>query len=231
MNLEFIDWNSALSALNAKGFAQLAGILSESECQALTDLYDNPHYFRKTIQMERYRFGSGEYKYFHHPLPDTIQHLRSYLYEKLQPLAGQWNEVLKLRQHYPPLHAEFLAHCAAHGQTLATPLILRYGIGGFNTLHQDLYGSVYFPFQAVIFLNQSGRDFTGGEFVITEQIPRAQSKASVFSPTQGSLLLFTTHSRPKSGARGYYRAQLNHGVSTVHTGQRHTLGIIFHDAS
>lgn len=231
MNLEVVDWNSALTALNAQGFAQLDGILSEAECQTLIAGYDDPHFFRKTILMERYRFGSGEYKYFQHPLPDTIQHLRSYLYEKLQPLAKHWNELLKLGQYYPPQHAEFLAHCAAHEQTLATPLVLRYGVGGFNTLHQDLYGSVYFPFQAVIFLNQHGRDFSGGEFVITEQIPRAQSKASVLSPAQGSVLLFTTHSRPKSGARGHYRAQLKHGVSTVHSGQRHTLGIIFHDAT
>jgi hypothetical protein len=180
--------------------------------------------------MERYRFGLGEYKYLQYPLPSIIQTLRKYLYEQLYIVANKWNDVLDMGIRYPSTHHEFLNNCHSNKQSLATPLILKYGEGGHNTLHQDLYGDIFFPLQAVAFLNQPDQDYTGGEFVMTEQVPRAQSKAIVLQPSQGDMLIFTTQFRPKKGVRGYYRVHMKHGVSAVHNGNRHTLGIIFHDA-
>lgn len=214
-------------ALNQQGFVIIPGVWTKSLCRQMTSLYDAPQHFRKTISMERYRFGLGEYKYFTYPLPRHIQELRTALYEAIAPVANMWSKALHLDIHYPPTHDEFLEFCKKHNQSLATPLMLRYGPGGYNTLHQDLYGDIYFPFQAVVFL---GEDYTGGEFVLTQQVPRAQSKAQVLQPAQGDVLIFTTRFRPQQGSKGYYRVNVKHGVSPVHTGERHTLGIIFHDA-
>jgi len=180
--------------------------------------------------MERYRFGLGEYKYFQYPLTDLITEIRERIYKYLAPVANKWMEFLKIDTRYPDNHEALQKLCAAGGQELPTALILKYGKGGFNTLHQDLYGDIYFPMQAVLFLNQPEEDYTGGEFVLTEQIPRAQSKANVLKPERGDMLIFTTNFRPVKGSKGYYRVNMKHGVSPLHSGERHTLGIIFHDA-
>ena len=181
--------------------------------------------------MERYRFGLGEYKYFQYPLPGLVEDIRRSVYPHLAPVANRWMEALGEKRRYPPEHEALLQVCRDHGQDQPTILILQYGEGGFNTLHQDLYGEVYFPLQLVLFLNEPEEDYTGGEFVLMEQVPRAQSKANVLRPSRGDMLLFTTHSRPARGSRGYYRVHMKHGVSPVHGGKRHTLGIIFHDAT
>ncbi len=229
MNLD-IDWDEAHLSLNEKGFVILDRVIDENTCNEIIKLYNEPEHFRKTIQMERYRFGLGEYKYLTYPLPLVIGLLREKLYAQLYKVANTWNDALHIDTCYPAKHKDFLAICKSHNQFLATPLILKYGEGGHNTLHQDLYGDIYFPLQAVVFLSEPGRDYTGGEFVLTEQIPRAQSKAIVLQPKQGDILIFTTQFRPQKGARGYYRVQMKHGVSAVHSGNRHVLGIIFHDA-
>jgi len=230
MNLDHIDWNGAHSSIHEKGFSILKSVLDKEECNGIIYMYGEEKYFRKTILMERYRFGLGEYKYLQYPLPSIIETLREYLYEHLYTVANKWNDALGPGMQYPPAHHDFLNICKSNNQSLATPLILKYGEGGHNTLHQDLYGDIYFPLQAVVFLNEPGKDYTGGEFIMTEQIPRAQSKAIVLQPAQGDILIFTTQFRPKKGTRGYYRVSMKHGVSAVHTGNRHTLGIIFHDA-
>jgi uncharacterized protein len=226
MNLPSFD----NEALNRQGFVILPKVSTSTECRQLVSLYDQPQYFRKTISMERYRFGLGEYKYFTYPLPQLLQELRTALYESIVPVANSWSKALQLGMQYPATHKDFLAFCKKHKQPLATPLMLKYGPGGYNTLHQDLYGDVYFPFQAVVFLDEPGKDYTGGEFVLTQQVPRAQSKAQVLQPAQGDVLIFTTRFRPQQGSKGYYRVNVKHGVSEVHSGERHTLGIIFHDA-
>lgn len=179
--------------------------------------------------MQRYRFGKGEYKYFNYPLPPLVQRLREELYGPLAMLANDWMQKLSLAETFPVAHAELVARCQAKNQLRPTPLILRYEAGGYNTLHQDLYGEVYFPLQVVIALNQHGKDYTGGEFVLTEQIPRAQSKANVIRPDQGDAVIITTNFRPVQGSRGYYRAAMKHGVAEVTGGIRQAIGIIFHD--
>ena len=219
-----------LESLNNNGYALLDKVLNEEECKSFVAMYDDSTRFRKTISMERYRFGAGEYKYFTYPLPDIIQQLREKLYLILYPIANTWFKVLNMDFQFPDTHKAFIKMCSAHNQTFATPLILKYGEGGHNTLHQDLYGEIYFPLQAVIFLNQPDEDYTGGEFIMIEQIPRAQSKAIVLQPNRGDILIFTTQFRPRKGTKGYYRVNMKHGVSEVHSGERHTLGIIFHDA-
>lgn len=226
MNVEILQ-----QSLDVQGYAMLPSILSPEQCTTLIEAYDEASRYRKTIEMQRYRFGSGEYKYFQYPLPEIIQRLRTELYNPLSSIANAWSSHLNSGHTYPDNHEQFLAMCASNNQTRPTPLILRYERGGYNTLHQDLYGEIYFPFQVVIVLNQRGVDFTGGEFVMTEQIPRAQSKAMVIQPNQGDAVIFTTHSRPVKGTRGYYRANIKHGISEVKTGQRYALGIIFHDAA
>jgi uncharacterized protein len=218
-------------SINEKGYAILPSILSSDLCRTLIQGYDDSARYRKTIEMQRYRFGQGEYKYFQYPLPEVIQKLRNVLYPPLSVIANEWASHLNTGISYPDDHDQFLAICQEKNQTRPTPLILRYERGGFNTLHQDLYGDIYFPFQVVIVLNQTGIDFTGGEFVMTEQIPRAQSKAMVLQPNQGDAVVFTTHSRPIKGTRGYYRANMKHGISEVRSGERYALGIIFHDAA
>jgi uncharacterized protein len=225
------DWDQIGAELDERGYAILSSVLDQPVCSQLIDLYKEPSHFRKAINMERYRFGRGEYQYFKYPLPPLLQQIRVELFPHLVPVANRWMKALQIPMNYPNSLEKFHGLCHEKGQILPTPLILKYGKGGFNTLHQDLYGAIYFPFQAVIFLNQPDQDFTGGEFVMLEQIPRAQSKAIVLSPKQGDILIFTTQFRPEKGNRGYYRVNMKHGVSELHAGERHTLGVIFHDAS
>ena len=226
-----MDWNTISDALNGKGYAKIPAVLSEAECKHLSGLYDDHYLYRSTINMERYRFGKGEYKYFNYPLPPTIQSLREILYSPLAAIANEWMQKLETQLSFPIRHQELVKQCNEKSQTRPTPLILRYEAGGFNTLHQDLYGEIYFPFQIVFVLSQAGRDHEGGEFVLTEQIPRAQSKVEVLHPNQGDALIFTTNFRPVKGSKGYYRARMKHGVSEVKSGVRYSLGIIFHDAA
>ena len=228
--LSTTNWQDVTESMNGKGYALIPKILTDDQCEELIQAYDNESLYRKTVVMERYRFGLGEYKYFDYPLPKIIQTLRETMYPKLSPIANLWMKVLKIEKLFPSTLEELQLLCHQNNQLKPTPLILKYGKGGFNTLHQDLYGEVYFPMQAVLFLNDPDKDFTGGEFVLTQQVPRAQSKAIVLKPKKGDMLIFTTNFRPIKGARGYYWANMRHGVSEVATGKRHTLGIIFHDA-
>ncbi|MDJ1481116.1 2OG-Fe(II) oxygenase [Cytophagaceae bacterium YF14B1] len=228
--IDALNWQSITTEMNEKGFACLSALLSETQCEELIQQYDNPSLYRKTVIMERYRFGLGEYKYFQYPLPDTIQTIRESVYEHLAPVANGWMKALHIDKIFPDTLAELQSLCHLHGQQKPTVLILKYDKGGHNTLHQDLYGEIFFPIQIVLFLNEPGQDFTGGEFVLMQQTPRAQSKAMVLTPRKGDMLLFTTSFRPVKGSKGYYRAAMKHGVSELHSGERHTLGIIFHDA-
>lgn len=225
------DWQPVARQLQDNGYVIIPKAIPYNDCHELAGAYHDPAHYRKTITMARYRFGLGEYKYFSYPLPDLLQSLRETLYAGIAPVANKWMEQMEIDIRYPETHAGFRERCAANGQDLPAVLILQYGAGGFNTLHQDIYGDVYFPIQAVLFLDEAGKDYTGGEFVLTEQVPRAQSRAIVLQPAKGDILLFTTQFRPAKGSRGFYRAHMKHGVSTVHSGHRHTLGIIFHDAS
>lgn len=225
------DWESIAGDLHSKGYAVVTNVLAKKECEQLIAAYNADNTYRKTISMERYRFGQGEYKYFQYPLPALINSIRETVYPYIAPVANKWMEVLNIGKRFPASHPELKALCHAAGQTRPTVLILKYGEGGFNTLHQDLYGEIFFPMQLVLFLNEPGEEYTGGEFVLTEAIPRAQSKANVIQPRRGDMLLFTTNFRPVKGSRGYYRVSMKHGVSPLHSGNRHTLGIIFHDAS
>ena len=229
--IEQPDWNEISSRLNDNGYALVSNILTAAECNSLVQEYDNKELFRKTINMERYRFGQGEYKYFNYPLPDIIQQARQNVYPHLAPVANNWMRALNINKHFPGALDELLEQCHTHQQKRPTPLILKYGEGGYNTLHQDLYGEIYFPMQLVLFLNEPGKDYEGGEFVLIEQRPRAQSKAIVLEPVKGDMLIFTTNFRPVKGSKGYYRVNMKHGVSEVTSGSRHTLGVIFHDAS
>lgn len=230
IKLDKIDWHLATMNLNTKGYTLIPDLLSHDQCDNIIKNYTNPTAYRKTVVMEHHRFGLGEYKYFNYPLPSAIQTLRESLYPNLAPIANNWMKALKINTYFPDTLQKLHDLCHANKQEKATALILKYGKGGFNTLHQDLYGDVYFPMQTVLFLNEPGVDFTGGEFVLTQQNPRAQSKAIVLQPTKGSMLIFATAFRPVKGGKGYYRANMKHGVSELHSGERHTLGIIFHDA-
>lgn len=225
------DWQAVTESMNEKGYTLIRKILTEEQCEELIQTYDNENLYRKTVVMERYRFGLGEYKYFNYPLPEIIQTIRETVYPQLAPIANLWMKMLKIDKSFPDTLEELKSQCHQNNQLKATPLILKYGKGGFNTLHQDLYGEVYFPMQSVLFLNEPDKDFTGGEFVLTQQTPRAQSKAIVLKPKKGDMLVFTTNFRPIKGKRGYYRANMKHGVSEVTEGNRHTLGVIFHDAT
>lgn len=228
--LTAIDWQDIGEAMHEKGYALLSAILTHHQCETLKETYGHPDAYRKTVVMERYRYGLGEYKYFDYPLPPIIQLLRANVYQHLAPIANRWMEMLNMNTVFPATHDELLTQCHAHNQRQATVLILKYSKGGFNTLHQDLYGAVYFPIQAVLFLSEPGEDYQGGEFVLTEQVPRAQTKAIVLQPKKGDMLIFTTNFRPAKGRKGYHRVNMKHGVSEVHDGERYTLGIIFHDA-
>jgi uncharacterized protein len=229
--IQALDWKTAAETLSDRGYAITAPILSDAECNSLVALYNDASKFRSHIIMERYRFGIGDYKYFANPLPELVAQLRSSAYPHLAEVANHWAESLgENASQYPHEHAAFLKTCHKTGQTKPTPLMLHYEAGGYNCLHQDLYGDVSFPLQMVFLLGQHGRDWDGGEFILVEQQPRAQSKPQVVLANQGAAILFTTRYRPVKGSRGYYRVNLRHGVSRVHRGTRFTLGIIFHDA-
>lgn len=225
-----LNWQNIADDLHDKGYALIPSFLSSEHCASLIGQFDNPQEYRKTVVMERYRFGLGAYKYWNYPLPPLVQGLREHLYPHLVPIANLWMKLLRIDKKFPDTYMDLQTQCHAAGQTKPTPLILKYGEGGYNTLHQDLYGEVYFPIQAACFLSQPEQDYTGGEFVLTQQVPRAQSKAIVLKPQQGDMVLFTTNFRPVKGSRGYYRATMRHGVSELHNGERYTMGIIFHDA-
>jgi hypothetical protein len=226
-----LDWATAEESLGARGYAVIASLLTAEECAELLALYNDEARFRSHIVMERYRFGMGDYKYFENPLPAMVESLRTAAYPHLAAIANHWAEALGERDaRFPLEHAAFLKICHRAGQKKPTPLMLHYEAGGYNCLHQDLYGEVSFPLQMIFLLGQEGRDWEGGEFVLVEQQPRAQSKAEVVRGNQGQAIIFTTRYRPVKGTRGYYRVNLRHGVSRVHRGTRYTLGIIFHDA-
>jgi len=228
--VDAIDWTHASHELDAQGCAVLKGLLSPEECRALAALYPDDGHFRSRIVMGRHGFGRGEYKYFSYPLPDLIRQLRPALYAKLFPVANRWNEAMGIDIRYPDDHEAFLKLCHAAGQARPTPLLLQYGPGDYNCLHQDLYGEHVFPLQVAILLSEPGCDFTGGEFVLTEQRPRMQSRAEVVPLRQGDGVAFAVHVRPAQGTRGFYRVNMRHGVSRLRSGHRHTLGLIFHDA-
>lgn len=226
-----IDWHNVYADLDRQGWAILPGLLAFSECDATSALYGPNDRFRSHVVMARHGFGQGEYRYFAYPLPPLVEQLRSTLYPRLVPLANAWHERMAIDARFPAEHADFLERCHAAGQARPTPLILQYGAGDYNCLHQDLYGDHVFPLQVAILLSQPGEDFTGGEFILTEQRPRMQSRATVVPIGKGHAVIFAVNSRPHRGTRGDYRVKLRHGVSTVRSGRRHTLGIIFHDAA
>ena len=224
-------WTEIAQSLNAFGNAILPGLLKTAECHEIADMYREAGHFRSRVVMSRHGYGRGEYQYFKYPLPSIIQDLRSALYEPLAPVANAWNEAMKIDVRYPETHSQYLERCHSGGQLRPTPLLLRYAEGDYNCLHQDLYGEHVFPIQVAILLAEPGRDFTGGEFVLTEQRPRMQSRPEIVPLQQGDAVDFAVHHRPVKGTRGAYRVKLRHGVSRLRSGQRHTLGIIFHDAA
>lgn len=224
------DWRHIGARLDADAFAVLGSMLSPSECASLTEFYTREELFRGRVIMARHGFGRGEYQYFTYPLPGIVGDLRTALYPGLAGIANRWNETMGIEARYPGDHAAFLERCHRAGQTRPTPLLLQYGEDDYNCLHQDLYGEHVFPLQVAFLLSQPGRDFTGGEFVLTEQRPRMQSRAEVVPLGQGDGVIFPVRQRPVQGTRGSYRVNLRHGVSRVRSGHRHTLGIIFHDA-
>ena len=225
------DWAAIPAHLDAHGWAMCPKLLTAAECAAIARLYDDDGRFRSHVVMARHGFGRGEYKYFAYPLPDAIAELRASLYPRLVPIANRWNESMGIGVRYPDTHAAFIARCHEAGQTRPTPLLLQYGEGDFNALHQDVYGEHLFPLQAMILLSEPGKDFTGGEFVLTEQRPRMQSRAEVVPLGQGDGAIWAVRNRPVQGSRGSYRVNMRHGVSRLRSGHRHTLGVIFHDAT
>jgi hypothetical protein len=227
--VEAIDWTRIAQELDLRGNAVLERLLSSEECRGLASLYPDDTLFRSRIVMARHGFGRGEYKYFTYPLPDLVAGLRAGLYPRLVPIANRWNAALGIDVRYPEEHSAFLARCHRAGQRKPTPLLLQYGENDYNCLHQDVYGEHVFPLQVAILLSEPERDFTGGEFVMTEQRPRMQSRADVVPLRQGDAVAFTVRQRPVQGNRGIYRVNLKHGVSRIRSGRRHTLGIIFHD--
>ena len=226
-----VDWAAVASRLDARGCAVLPALLSATDCQALAGFYGDDSRFRSRVIMSRHGFGQGEYRYFSYPLPPLVAMLRTSLYPHLAPIANEWSRRLGEDRRYPASLEAFLKSCHAAGQMKPTPLLLQYGPEDYNCLHQDLYGEWVFPLQLTVLLSQPGRDFTGGEFVLTEQRPRMQSRAEVVPLGQGDAVVFAVHHRPVRGTRGDYRVNLRHGVSRVRSGRRHTLGVIFHDAS
>jgi uncharacterized protein len=229
--LAAIDWAALAEDLDAQGSSIIGGLLTPAQCQAIAALYAADDSFRSRVVMARHGFGRGEYKYFAYPLPALIAELRTALYPSLAPIANRWNAELGVKVRYPVGHRAFIARCHAAGQTKPTPLLLSYGAGDYNCLHQDLYGDEVFPLQATILLSAPGPDFAGGEFVMTEQRPRMQSRPEVVALGQGDAVVFAVRHRPVRGARGVYRVNMRHGVSRVRRGRRQTLGIIFHDAA
>ena len=228
--IDAIDWPGTSADLDAHGWALIPRLLTAAECAALAGRYDDDALFRSRVIMARHGFGRGEYKYFAYPLPAPVAALRATLYPRLVPVANRWNQSMGSDVQYPERHDEFLQRCHDAGQTRPTPLLLQYGTGDFNALHQDLYGEHAFPLQVAILLSEPERDFTGGEFVLTEQRPRMQSRAEVVPLRRGDGVVFAVHNRPVQGTRGMYRVNLRHGVSRLRSGHRHTVGIIFHDA-
>ncbi|HVV65515.1 MAG TPA: 2OG-Fe(II) oxygenase, partial [Rhizomicrobium sp.] len=229
-SLDRFDWTAIERALAQDGHAILPRLLSAAQCRAAAALYDRDDLFRSVVTMARHGFGHGEYKYFAYPLPPLVAKLRAALYAPLAPIADRWSETHKDRTRYPPSHRAFLERCRAAGQTRPTPLLLRYGEGDYNCLHQDLYGDCVFPIQVAILLSRPHADFEGGEFVLTEQRPRMQSRVMVVALEQGDAVAFAVHHRPVQGTRGPYRVVMRHGVSALRSGRRLTLGVIFHDA-
>ena len=230
-SIQTIDWTAAATQLDSRGCAVLPSLLAPTSCRELAALYSDDGRFRSRVVMNRHGFGQGEYKYFAYPLPALVAELRTVLYAHLAPIANEWSRRLGKEQLYPASLEAFLERCHAAGQVKPTPLLLQYGPEDYNCLHQDLYGEWVFPLQLAVLLSQPGHDFTGGEFVLTEQRPRMQSRAEVVPLGQGDGVVFAVHHRPVRGTRGDYRVNLRHGVSRVRSGRRQTLGIIFHDAS
>jgi hypothetical protein len=225
-----VDWQRVSEDLDAEGSAVLGRLLSADECRAIASLYSKNELFRSRVVMGQHGFGRGEYKYFSYPLPDLVADLRAIVYPHLVPIANRWNEAMGMSVRYPDTHGDFIERCHRAGQDKPTPLLLQYEAGDYNCLHQDLYGEHVFPLQLAILLSEPGKDFMGGEFVMTEQRPRMQSRPIVVPLGQGDGVVFAVHHRPVQGTRGAYRVNLRHGVSRLQSGHRHTLGIIFHDA-
>jgi hypothetical protein len=228
--LEKYDWNGIVADLNSFGCAVLGGLLTANECECLAALFPCDENFRSHVHMARHGFGKGEYKYFRYPLPAVLVELRPALYSRLATIANEWNARMNLDTRYPENHADYLKACHKAGQVRPTPLLLQYALGDFNCLHQDLYGELAFPLQVTILLSRPGVDFSGGEFVLSEQRPRMQSRVEVVPLEQGDAVVFAVNSRPVQGRKGVYRVNLRHGVSRIRSGHRHTVGVIFHDA-
>ncbi|AYL94056.1 2OG-Fe(II) oxygenase [Mucilaginibacter celer] len=228
--IDELDWPQIAAGLDNKGYAQVKGVLTSDECEELKAGYANEQRYRKTVVMERHNYGKGEYKYFAYPLPALIQQLRESVYPHLAPVANNWMLQLNKEHAFPGSLDNLIALCHQQGQVKPTALILKYEQGGYNAMHQDLYGEVFFPMQLVFILDEPGKDYEGGEFVLTEQKPREQSRAIVLKPGKGDMLIFTTSFRPAKGLRGYHRVNMKHGVSELTEGKRHSMGIIFHDA-
>jgi uncharacterized protein len=229
--IEQLDWERVAQELDREGHSLIEQVLSPDECRNVANLYSHDELFRSRIVMARHGFGRGEYKYFHYPLPPLIAELRTAAYAHLVPIANRWNAAMGISEQYPETHAEYLKICHGAGQDRPTPLLLQYAAGDYNCLHQDLYGEHVFPLQFAILLSEPSHDFTGGEFVLSEQRPRMQSRPMVVPLRQGDGVVFAVHHRPVKGSRGVYRVTLRHGVSQVRSGNRYTLGIIFHDAA
>lgn len=229
--VDAIDWARVEADLDTDGWARIPSLLSPPESRAFAELYSNDAFFRSRVAMARHGFGRGEYKYFAYPLPQTVQQLRAAFYPRLRVVANRWNEAMGLAARFPEAHHDFLLRCHGAGQTRPTPLLLQYGEGDYNCLHQDLYGEHVFPLQVALLLAAPGVDFSGGEFVLTEQRPRMQSKVAVVPLSEGDAVIFAVHHRPVRGVRGFHRVNMRHGVSRIHAGHRHTLGVIFHDAA
>ncbi len=226
-----VDWQQVAASLDERGYATTAALLTTEQCRGLSALYDREEAFRSRVVMQRHGFGSGEYKYLRYPLPDIVEALRQSIYPQLAPIANRWRERLREEGRFPPALAAYLKECHAAGQERPTPLILKYEAGDYNCLHQDLYGDLVFPLQLTVLLSAPETDFTGGEFLLVEQRPRAQSKGEVVPLQQGEAVIFPVHHRPVEGTRGPYRVTMRHGVSRLRSGRRFTLGIIFHDAA
>ncbi|WP_242102511.1 2OG-Fe(II) oxygenase [Lysobacter sp. M2-1] len=229
--IDTLDWTRIATDLDEQGNALIPGLLSPGECDALAGQYDNDHLYRSRVVMARHGFGRGEYKYFRYPLPNIVQQLRAAFYPQLVPVANRWHQALNIDVRFPDRHEAFIDRCHHAGQVRPTPLILKYGAGDYNCLYQDLYGEHVFPLQVAILLSQPEHDFTGGEFVLTEQRPRMQSRPMVVPLQQGDAVIFAVHHRPVKGTRGAYRVNMRHGVSRLRSGHRHTVGVIFHDAT
>lgn len=231
MAIEGIDWNAARPGLDEQGWTRLPALLDSPDCRSVRGLWDDEALFRSRVTMARHGFGEGEYRYFGRPLPDCVAALREALYPPLAGIANRWSSALGRKEAYPPAHGDYLDRCRAAGQTRPTPLLLRYGPGDYNCLHQDLYGAEAFPLQVAILLSSPGTEFAGGEFLLAEQRPRRQSRGTVVPLEQGDAVVFAVSERPVRGSRGVYRTRMKHGVSTVRSGERFTLGLIFHDAA